>query len=64
MSEKHIEAFRAKNERRRLAKNQTMGMSKADLKLGKEIRRGLSGKFGREKAELTSRALPGTYKEV
>lgn len=63
MSEKHTEKFQEKNRRRRLAKDKSMGMSKAELKLAKEIRRGFSGKFGREKPELTARALPGTYQE-
>ena len=59
----HREAFAAKNTRRKEAKRQWMGANKGELKLAREIRRGFSGKFGREKKELTERAIPGTFKK-
>lgn len=57
------ELFAAKIVRRREAKRQWMGYNKAELRLAREIRRGFSGKFGREKKDLKERATPGTFKE-
>lgn len=54
------EAFASKNSHRKWGKEDTTH-TRAEKKLAREIRRGLSGKFGREKKELTERATPGTF---
>lgn len=52
--------FKAKNERRRKARDQWANSSQSELRHAREIRQGLGGAFGQEKSDLKSRATPGT----